>query len=113
MHKIYAAIDCGLAVNPALVKSQVEGSIAFALSTVLSNGIVLVDGEVQQSNFHDYIPTRHSTMPDVEVLIRNTGTKPFGVGEGAVALVAPSLGNAIFAATGQRMSALPFNLSLS
>jgi isoquinoline 1-oxidoreductase beta subunit len=104
---IVAAVDVGVAVNPDLVKSQVEGAIGFALSMVLRNQITLRDGVVQQSNFDDYEPTRMRDMPEVEVHIVKSDEDPTGIGEPAVPVVAPAIGNAIFAATGKRHCALP------
>jgi isoquinoline 1-oxidoreductase beta subunit len=106
--RIVAAVDVGVAVNPDLVKSQVEGAIGFALSMVLRNEITLRDGVVQQSNFDDYEPTRMRDMPKVEVHIVDSDEDPSGIGEPAVPVVAPAIGNAIFAATGKRHCALPF-----
>jgi isoquinoline 1-oxidoreductase beta subunit len=106
--RIVAAVDVGIAVNPDLVKSQVEGAIGFALSMVLRNQITLRDGVVQQSNFDDYEPTRMRDMPKVEVYIVPSDEAPTGIGEPAVPVVAPAIGNAIFAATGKRHCALPF-----
>jgi isoquinoline 1-oxidoreductase beta subunit len=105
---IVAAVDVGVAVNPDLVKSQVEGAIGFALSMVLRNQITLRDGVVQQSNFDDYEPTRMRDMPEVEVHIVKSDEDPTGIGEPAVPVVAPAIGNAIFAATGKRHCVLPF-----
>jgi isoquinoline 1-oxidoreductase beta subunit len=105
--RIVAAVDVGIAVNPDLVKSQVEGAIGFALSMALRNQITFDRGVVQQSNFDDYEPTRMRDMPKVEVHIVRSDKDPTGIGEPAVPVVAPSIGNAIFAATRKRHYALP------
>ena len=110
--RVVAVVDCGLAVNPALVEGQIEGSIGFGLSAALSNEITLTDGYVDQSNFHDYAPTRMSEMPPVEVHILQSGMTPRGVGEGAVSPIGPALGNAIFAASGVRKRSLPMFVDL-
>jgi isoquinoline 1-oxidoreductase subunit beta len=110
VERIVAAVDCGVAVNPDVVTAQVEGAIGFALSAVLRNRISLSDGMVQQSNFDDYEPTRMREMPKVEVYIVQSAEHPSGIGEPGVPPVAPSIGNAIFAATGNRLRALPFDL---
>lgn len=107
--RIVAAVDCGIAVNPDVVVAQVEGSIGFALSSVLRNEITLKAGMVEQSNFHDYEPTRMSEMPKVEVHIVQSTAPPSGIGEPAVAMIAPAIGNAIYAATGKRLRNLPFD----
>ena len=110
--RVLAVIDCGLVVNPSLVTSQVEGSIVFALSAAVRDEIVLEAGLVRQSNFHDYAPVRMSEVPRIEVHIVDSGDSPRGVGEGAVSVFAPALGNAVFAATGKRLRDLPMRLRI-
>jgi isoquinoline 1-oxidoreductase beta subunit len=107
--RIVCAVDCGVAVNPDVIEAQVEGSVGFALSTVLRNKITLNRGVVEQSNFDDYDPTRISEMPKVEVHIVKSLEPPSGIGEPAVPPLAPAIGNAIAAATGRRLYSLPFD----
>lgn len=109
--RVVAAVDCGLVINPSIVVSQIEGSIGFALSTVLGNEITLDNGRVVQSNFHDYEPARMMDMPDVEVHLLPSDNPASGVGEAAVAPLAPAVANALFAATGQRLKSLPLRAS--
>ena len=111
VHRVVAAIDCGIAVNPAGVKAQVEGAIVYGLSAALYGEITLKDGRVQQSNFHDYKPARMSDAPAIEVHIVPSTERPSGVGEPGVPPLAPAVANAIFAATGKRMRRLPFRLA--
>jgi isoquinoline 1-oxidoreductase subunit beta len=107
--RIVAAVDCGVAVNPDVVKAQIEGAIGFALSSVLRNQITLNKGVVEQNNFDDYEPTRMSEMPKVDVHIVPSSADPSGIGEPGVPPLAPAIGNAIFAATGKRLRSLPFD----
>lgn len=102
-----AAIDAGTIVNPDRVKAQTEGAIVFGLSLALMGEITYKEGKVQQSNFHDYPLLRLPQTPDIEVVIIESDAAPAGVGEPGVPPVAPSLTNAIFAATGQRIRDLP------
>ncbi len=111
VEKVWCAIDCGIAVNPDNIKSQVEGAIGFALSAALNGEITLKDGHVEQSNFHDYRPIRIHDMPQVEVHIMASEADPTGVGEPGVPCLAPALANAIFAATGKRLRKLPLTLT--
>jgi isoquinoline 1-oxidoreductase subunit beta len=113
VERVVAAVDCGVAVNPDVVITQVEGAIGFALSAVLRNRITLNDGMVQQGNFDDYEPTRMREMPKVEVHIVKSTEHPSGIGEPGVPPVAPSIGNAVFAATGKRLRSLLFDLKRS
>jgi isoquinoline 1-oxidoreductase beta subunit len=107
--RIVCAMDCGVAVNPDVIEAQIEGSVGFALSSVLRNAVTLDKGVVQQGNFDDYDPTRFSEMPTVEVHIVESGATPTGVSESAVPPLAPAIGNAIAAATGRRLYSLPFD----
>jgi isoquinoline 1-oxidoreductase beta subunit len=108
--RVVCAVDCGVAVNPDVIKAQMEGGIGFALSAALYGEITLKDGRVEQSNFHDYRPLRIDEMPQVDVFIVPSGEKPTGVGEPGVPPVAPAVANALFAATGQRLRNLPLRL---
>lgn len=107
VHRMVTAIDCGLAVNPDGVKAQMESSVAYGLGAALSSEISFKDGEVVQSNFHDYQVLRMKDMPKVEVYIVQSSEKMGGVGEPGLPPVAPAVTNAIFAATGKRLRSLP------
>jgi isoquinoline 1-oxidoreductase beta subunit len=109
--RIVAAVDCGIPVNPDVIRAQVEGAVGFALSSVLRNRITLKDGVVQEANFDAYEPTRLSEMPKVEVHIVPSTADPTGIGEPGVPTVAPAVSNAVFAATGKRLRSLPLDLS--
>ena len=107
LHRVNAAVDCGLAVNPSSVRAQMEGGIAFGLSATFFGEITLDNGAVRQSNFHDYRLISMAQMPPVDVFIVPSDEKPSGVGEEAVGPVAAAVANAIFAATGKRVRSLP------
>ncbi len=109
VHRMVAAYDCGLVVNPLTVEAQLQGAIAFALSAALRGQITFKDGRVEQSNFHDYPVLRMNEMPRVEVYLVPGGEKPTGVGEPGVPPVAPAVANALFALTGKRARALPLS----
>jgi len=108
--RVVAAVDCGTAINPDVVTAQIEGGIGFALSSASRKQVTLKNGIVEQLNFDDYEPTRMREMPKVEVYIVSSPGAPSGVGELAVPPLTPEIGNAIFAATGQRRRSLPFAL---
>ncbi len=110
VHRVVAAIDCGLAVNPLTISAQVESAIAYGLSAALYGQVTLKDGVVEQSNFHDYQVLRIADMPKVEVHIVQGGTTPTGVGEPGTPPIAPAVSNAIFALTGKRLRELPFKV---
>ncbi len=109
--RVVVAVDCGIAVNPDVIRAQVEGGVGYAIGAALRNKITLKDGVVEQANFDSYEPLRLSDMPAVEVYIVPSTAAPTGIGEPGVPPVAPALANAIFAATGERLRSLPFDLS--
>lgn len=105
--RVVCAVDCGLAINPDVIRAQMEGGIGFALSAALHNAITLQQGAVQETNFHTFTPLRITEMPKIEVHIVPSVEPPTGVGEPGVPPLAPALVNAIFDATGQRIRKLP------
>jgi len=107
IHRIVAATDPGHAVNPQQIEAQVEGSFAYGLSAALFGECTVKDGRIAQSNFHDYPVLRMADMPAVETVIMPSGGFWGGVGEPTIAVAAPAVLNAIFAATGKRIRDLP------
>jgi isoquinoline 1-oxidoreductase beta subunit len=107
IHRIVCALDPGHVVNPLTVEMQTESSVVYALTAALYGEITIKDGRVEQSNFHDYQMLRMAEMPKVETILMPSGGFWGGVGEPPVAVVAPALCNAIFAATGKRIRSLP------
>ncbi|MDB5803065.1 MAG: iorB1 [Betaproteobacteria bacterium] len=105
--RIVCAVDCGVAINPDVIRAQMEGGIGYGLSVALHGAITLKDGVVEQSNFHDYQALRINEMPAVEVHIMPSAEKPTGVGEPGVPPVAPALANALFQVTGKRIRTMP------
>src|SRR5258708_7413700 len=109
VHKVTAAFDCGLVVNPLTVEAQLQSAIAFGLSAALHGKITFKEGKVEQSNFHDYPVLRMNEMPVVEVHLVPGGEKPTGVGEPGTPPIAPAVANALFALTGKRARVLPLS----
>lgn len=110
--RVYAVVDCGTAINPAMIEAQVEGGVLFGLSAALREEALIENGALQTTNYDTYPVLRMKETPTVSVVILETPNAPIGgIGEVAVPLVAPALGNAIFAATGIRVRHLPFSSS--
>jgi isoquinoline 1-oxidoreductase beta subunit len=105
--RVVCAVDCGIAVNPDVIRAQMEGGIGFGLSAALYGKITVKDGVVEQSNFHDYPILRINEMPAIEVHIVPSTAKPSGVGEPGVPVIAPAVANAMAQATGKRVRTLP------
>ncbi|WP_456379376.1 molybdopterin cofactor-binding domain-containing protein [Thiolapillus sp.] len=111
VHKVTCAIDCGVVINPDIVKQQMEGSIIFALTATLKSKITVRNGQVEQSNFHNYPILKIDETPEIEVIILSNEEEPGGIGEPGVPPLAPALANAVLAATGKPVRELPINLS--
>lgn len=105
--RVVSVVDCGRVVNPQLVRAQVEGSVIFALTATLKGAITVENGEVQQSNFHDYPLLRIDETPVIETVLVESDAPPTGIGEPASHAVAAAVANAVFAATGKRERSLP------
>ncbi|MGB1255711.1 MAG: molybdopterin cofactor-binding domain-containing protein [Thiolinea sp.] len=105
--KVTCVVDCGIAVNPDVVRAQMEGGIGYGLGAVMRNEITLKEGVVEQANFPQYQPLRIADMPDIEVHIMPSANAPTGVGEPGLPPAGPALANAIYAATGKRVTKLP------
>jgi isoquinoline 1-oxidoreductase subunit beta len=105
--KLTVATDVGMQVHPDNIRAQVEGAALWGLSLAMYEKATLKDGGIEQTNFDTYTPLRMSQMPEVAVNVIANGDKPTGVGEPAVTVIAPALGNAIFNACGARVRALP------
>jgi isoquinoline 1-oxidoreductase beta subunit len=109
VRNFWAAVDAGIAVQPRNLAAQTEGSIVYALGSVLRETITIKDGHVLQSNYSDYEVARMSDVPNIRIEIVSTDNKPTGGGEEGVPLTASAIGNAIAALTGTRLYELPFS----
>jgi isoquinoline 1-oxidoreductase beta subunit len=107
VHRVICAVDCGMMVNPDIVKAQVESSVAYGLSSTLLSKITFKNGMVEQTNFDNYPVLRLSQMPEVVVHLVTSNQKPGGIGEPVTATCGPSIANAVFAATGKRIRKMP------
>jgi isoquinoline 1-oxidoreductase subunit beta len=111
VHRVFCVIDCGTAVNPNLIRQQMEGGVVFGLSAALYGQIDINKGRVQQSNFHDYPVLRLPDCPQISTEIIASTEPPEGVGEPGTPPIAPAVANALFALTGQRLRSLPLKLA--
>ena len=106
VHKVWCAVDCGIAVNPDVVRAQMEGGMGYGLGHALYAAVTLKEGRPVQSNFDTYRSLRIHEMPEIEVAIVPSNEKPSGVGEPGVPPVAPAVANAL-ARLGKRPRQLP------
>jgi isoquinoline 1-oxidoreductase beta subunit len=107
VHRIVCTVDTGWVINPDTIKAQMEGGIVYGLTAALKGEITIRNGRVEQRHFGDYQMLRHNEMPEIEVYIVPSTEAPGGIGEPSTALAAGSLVNAVAAATGRRIYALP------
>ncbi len=110
---VWCAVDCGVAVNPDNIRSQMQGGIGYGLGAILYDEITLDKGRVVQSNFNDYRMLRINEMPRVDVVIVPSSEKPTGVGEPGVPPIGPAVANAWRALTGTAVRQLPFSRALA
>ncbi len=107
VHKVWAAVDCGIAVNPDIVRAQVEGGIGYAVGHILYGEVPLVEGKPTVSNFNDYRSLRIMEMPEVEVHIMPSKAPPTGIGEPGVPPCGPAIANALAKLGRARPTVLP------
>ena len=107
VHKVWCAVDCGVAVNPDVIRAQMEGGIGFGLGPCLYGEITLDEGRPVQANFNTYRSLRINEMPEVEVTIVPSTEKPTGVGEPGVPPIAPAVANAMARLGLERSRQLP------
>ncbi|WP_298976039.1 molybdopterin cofactor-binding domain-containing protein [uncultured Roseobacter sp.] len=106
IEKITAAVDCGLPVNPDVIKAQIEGGIGYGIGAVMRNEITLSEGATDQINFPDYEPLRIHDIAEIETHIVPSTVDPTGIGEPGTPPAGPALANAI-AVDGPRVTSLP------
>ncbi|HZU88613.1 MAG TPA: molybdopterin cofactor-binding domain-containing protein [Stellaceae bacterium] len=107
VRRVVAAIDTGHVVNPAILRSQAESGIVYGLTAALYGAITIEHGRVKEGNFDDHEMLRLADMPVAETVLVPSGGSWGGAGEPPLPPLAPALANAIFAATGTRIRALP------
>lgn len=107
VHRVDAAVDCGLAVNPDQAEAQIQGGIVFGLSAALHHEITVENGAVVEKSFPDYDMVKLATSPRINVELVNSDGPIGGLGEPGVPPIAPAVANAVFALTGERLRELP------
>ena len=110
--RVVVAADCGRVVNPDTLIAQIQGGVVFGITAILFNEITFAGGRVEQSNFHNYRMLRIDEMPSVEAHIVSSTQDPGGIGEPGTVVVQPAIANAVFAATGLRITRMPIDRNL-
>lgn len=111
VHKVLCVVDCGVVINPDIVRAQMEGAIMYGLTAALHGNLEIEHGEIRESNFHDYPILRMNEAPAVEVVMIGSESDPTGVGEPGLPPIAPAVANAVFRATGERLRSLPLRVA--
>jgi isoquinoline 1-oxidoreductase beta subunit len=110
--RLTAVVDCGRAINPNIIRQQIEGGLVYGISAALYGKVTIQDGRIEQTNFHDYPVLRINEMPEIEVIIVDSTEDPGGVGEPGTAVLPPAITNAIRAAGGPRLYSLPIDFAV-
>jgi CO/xanthine dehydrogenase Mo-binding subunit len=110
VERIVCVVDPGMVINPDIARTQIESCIVWGLTAALVSQVTIEKRAVAQSNFHDFPLLRIDETPLMEIHLIESGDHPAGVGECAVAPVAPAVANAVFRATGKRLRSLPLRL---
>lgn len=108
IHQLWAAVDCGHAISPRNIRTQVEGAAIFGISSMMDERLVYKGGQVQETNFDKYPLLRANQTPPIEVKVMPTDNPPGGMGEVGLPPVAPAVAAAVFKLTGKRVRELPF-----
>ena len=108
VHRVVAAVDCGVVVNPLGIEGQIDSGVVWGLSSVLKGEITFRNGRAEQSTFRDFDVLRFSETPVIEIhIVPSHGEQPYGMGEPPVPPIVPAILNSIFAATGKRVRRIP------
>ncbi|MEW8441097.1 MAG: molybdopterin cofactor-binding domain-containing protein, partial [Candidatus Thiodiazotropha taylori] len=111
LHKVFCVVDCGVVVNPDIVKQQMEGGIVWGLTAATKSKITVKNCQVEQKNFYNYPIIRLNEVPSIEVHIMKSSENPEGIGEPGVPPLAPAIANAVLTATGRSSYELPIRMS--
>lgn len=109
LESLVYVVDPGIAVHPDQVIAQIHSGAVSGLINTLRSKITIKDGRIEQSNFHDFPLLRMNQMPEMKVVLMESGDPPGGMGEVGVPLVGPAVANAVFALTGIRARSLPLS----
>jgi isoquinoline 1-oxidoreductase subunit beta len=110
--RVVVVADCGRVVNPDTLVAQIQGGVVFGITAVLHNQITFSGGKVEQANFNNYRILRIDEMPVIEAYIVPSTEDSGGIGEPGTVIVQPAVANAVFAATGVRITRMPINPKL-
>lgn len=107
---IYCVIDCGIVINPDIVKRQIQSAVIYGLTAALKGKIHINKGAVRESNFHDYPALKMAETPTIKVQIVASQEPPGGYGEPGLPPLAAALSNALFSLSGKRHRQLPMKM---
>lgn len=111
VHRVVCALDCGVVVNPKIVKAQVQSAVVFGLTATIKSSITIKNGRAEQENFDSFPVLRMDETPEVITHLLPSTRPPTGIGETAVPVIGPAVANAVFSATGKRIRKLPITPS--
>ena len=106
---VWLVADVGTVVNRSAAEQQLYGGFVFGLTAAITSGLSVREGAIEQSNFHDFALLRSHEVPQIDMELIDSNEAPGGLGEAGVPLAAPAVANAVFAASGKRLRALPLS----
>jgi isoquinoline 1-oxidoreductase beta subunit len=109
VHRAFVVADVGIAVNPTIVRQQLEGATNYGLSMALASKITIEKGAVQEHNFYDFLVLRIDQAPEIHVGVLENAGSPSGIGEIATILIGPAVANAVYSINGKRARVLPLS----
>ena len=105
---VYGAMDCGLAINPAIVESQITGMSIHGASLALKEEVTFDRSHVTSLDWNSYPVLRFAEHPAVTpIVVQQVHEKSTGAGEEVLPAVVAAIGNAFFDATGVRLRQFP------
>ncbi|MEL6582610.1 MAG: molybdopterin cofactor-binding domain-containing protein [Pseudomonadota bacterium] len=108
LHNVWVVADPGTVVDPINIENHIQGAVVWGLGHAMNSEITYRDGMAEQTNYHDAEGMRLHQCPDIHVTTLQNNPQIRGIGEPPTPPAFPALGNAIFAATGQRLREMPF-----
>ncbi len=109
IENVWCAADIGRALDPAIIRAQLESAIVYGLSSAIGQEITFADGKVEQENFDSFDAMRMIQCPKIHTAILENAEKMGGVGEIGTPPSIPALANAIFAGTKKRIRTMPLS----
>ena len=111
--RVTCAIDCGIVVNPLGAMNQAKGGVIDGIGHALYSNFGFNNGVPQSNNFNSYQLIRMGQTPKVDIHFVDNGLNPTGLGEPTLPPIGAAVANAIYKATGKRLTKQPYMDNMS